>query len=36
MSEQVNVHSLKSHGPKEIKSLYLLPEGRDEVALGFC
>lgn len=26
---------LKSHGPKEIKSLYLLPEGRDEAALGF-
>ena len=34
VSEWLN--SLKWHGLKECKNLYLLPEGKDEAALRFC
>ena len=30
------LYSLKWPGLKEIKNLYLPPEGKDEAALGFC
>lgn len=30
------MNSLKWHGLKEFKNLYLLPEGKDEAALRFC